>query len=187
MYISSETVRELEQKYGAPVEVTLGYEMTESELDAVRRSQKSGRAHDVTLYIFIEAGIVVIRKPMYPPGAYRAPSGGIEPGEPFEQGALREAYEETGLAVSLQKYIVRARVNFYHGEESIDWTTHVFTAFPIGGELGPVDTAEIVEARLVAIHELNGPISRALRASGSTGLRYRSELNEIVMRELALV
>jgi hypothetical protein len=25
--------------------------------------------------------VVVIKKPMYPPGAYRAPSGGVSPGE----------------------------------------------------------------------------------------------------------
>ena len=184
MYISAETIHELEHKFGAPREVYLAYEMTKSELDAVRRSQKHGRAHDVTLFIFSEGRLVVIRKPMYPPGAYRAPSGGIEPGEPFEQGAIREAREETGLVVSLDKYILRARVKFSHGDKSIDWTSHVFLASPIGGELAPVDTHEIVEARLVRTHDLIGPIRKALLASGSTGLRYRSDLNDIVMQEL---
>lgn len=184
MYISAETIHELEQKFGKPREVSLAYEMTESELDAVRRSQKHGRAHDVTLFIFIEGELVVIRKPMYPPGAYRAPSGGIEPGEPFEQGAVREAYEETGLVVSLCGYILRARVKFSQGDKSIDWTSHVFLASRIGGALAPVDTDEIVEARLVAIHELMGPVRRALLASSSTGLRYRSDLNDMVIKEL---
>ena len=184
MYVSAETVHELELEFGTPCEIHLAYEMTESELDAVRRSQKHGRAHDVTLFIFIEGELVVIRKPMYPPGAYRAPSGGIEPGEPFEQGAVREAHEETGLVVSLDKYILRARVKFSHGDESIDWTSHVFLASPIGGELTPVDTEEIVEARVVGTRDLLGPIRQALLESGSTGLRYRSDLNDIVMREL---
>jgi 8-oxo-dGTP pyrophosphatase MutT (NUDIX family) len=184
MYVSAETIRELELEFGTPREINLAYEMTESELDAVRRSQKHGRAHDVTLFIFIEGELVVIRKPMYPPGAYRAPSGGIEPGEPFKQGAVREAHEETGLLVSLDEYILRARVKFSHGDESIDWTSHVFLARPIGGELTPVDTDEIVEARVVGTRDLMGPIRQALLESGSTGLRYRSDLNDIVMREL---
>jgi len=184
MYVSAETIHELELEFGTPREIHLAYEMTESELDAVRRSQNHGRAHDVTLFIFIEGELVVIRKPMYPPGAYRAPSGGIEPGEPFEQGAVREAHEETGLVVSLDKYILRARVKFSHGDESIDWTSHVFLASPIGGELTPVDTEEIVEARVVGTRDLMGPIKQALLESGSTGLRYRSDLNDIVMREL---
>jgi 8-oxo-dGTP diphosphatase len=180
MYISAEAILDIESKYGTPAEVHLSYEMTEREFDMVRRSQKHGRAHDVTLFILKENSVVVIKKPMYPPGAYRAPSGGIDPGENFEAGAIREAYEETGLAVGLAKYLLRAHVEFTHKSDVIVWTTHVFTANPVGGSLQPVDTHEIVEARLAGIDELNGPIKQALLASGSTGLRYRAELGEIV-------
>ena len=184
MYISPETILDLEKKYGVPEVLTLAYEMTESELDMVARSQKHGRAHDVTLFIIIDGQVIVIRKPMYPPGAYRAPSGGVEPGEPFEAGALREGYEETGLSIALEEYIVRAEVKFTHHTRVIDWTSHVFTAHKIGGKLQPVDTHEIVEARLVTPFEIMSNIRDALLASGSTGLRYRSELNDIVMRRL---
>ena len=184
MYISSETILALEKKYGVPEVLTLAYGMTESEFDIVARSQKHGRAHDVTLFILIDGQIVVIRKPMYPPGAYRTPSGGVEPGEPFEAGALREGYEETGLSIALEEYIVRAEVKFTHETRVIYWTSHVFTADRIGGELQPIDTHEIVEARLVTPGEIMGRIRDALLASGSTGLRYRSELNDIVMRRL---
>ncbi len=180
MYISAEAIKEIENKYGTPAEVHLSYEMNRREFEMVRRSQKHGRAHDVTLCILKENSIVVIKKPMYPPGAYRAPSGGISPGENFEAGAVREAYEETGLAIELVKYLLRARVKFTNESDVIDWTTHVFTANPVGGSLEPVDTHEIVEARLAGIDELNGSIKQALLASGSTGLRYRAELGDIV-------
>jgi len=184
MYISEETILALEKKYGVPEVLTLAYEMTENEFDMVARSQKHGRAHDVTLFIIIDGQVVVIRKPMYALGAYRAPSGGVEPGERFEAGALREGYEETGLSIALEEYIVRAQVEFSHHTRSIQWTSHVFTAHKIGGELQPVDTHEIVEARLVTPFEIMSNIRDALLASGSTGLRYRSELNDIVMRRL---
>ena len=121
---------------------------------------------------------------MYPPGAFRAPSGGVEPGERFEAGALREGYEETGLSIALEEYVVRAQVKFAHQTRSILWTSHVFTASKIGGELQPIDSHEIVEARLVTAREIMGDIRDALLASGSTGLRYRSELNDAVMRRL---
>lgn len=182
MYISEETILTLEKKYGVPEVLNLAYEMTESEFDMVARSQKHGRAHDVTLFIIIDGKLVVIRKPMYPPNAYRAPSGGVEPGEPFEAGALREGYEETGLSIALEEYVVRAKVKFTHQTRVIDWTSHVFTASKIGGVLQPIDTHEIVEARLVAPLEIMGNIRDALLASGSTGLRYRSELNDVVIR-----
>ena len=181
MYISAEAINEIEKKYGTPAEVSLSYEMTRREFDMVRRSQKHGRAHDVTLFILKENSVVVIKKPMYPPGAYRAPSGGISPGENFEAGAIREAYEETGLAIKLVKYLLRARVKFTNESDVIDWTTHVFTANQVGGLLQPVDTHEIVEARLAGISELNGPIKQALLRSGSTGLRYRAELGDLVI------
>jgi 8-oxo-dGTP pyrophosphatase MutT (NUDIX family) len=194
MYISAETIGELEKKYGRPNELSFAYEMTQSEFEVVLASQKHGRSHDVTLFIFDQndhvargkhyedVRLAVNRKPMYPPGAYRAPSGGVAPGEPFEQGALREAYEETGLVVSLEKYIIRARVCFSSGVRSIDWTSHVFTSSSAGGKLGPIDTHEIVEARWVTVAEMMGGIRDALLASGSTGLRYRSELADAVVR-----
>jgi 8-oxo-dGTP pyrophosphatase MutT (NUDIX family) len=184
MYISSETILDLEHKYGVPEELSFAYEMTESEFDMVARSQKHGRAHDVTLFIIVAGQIAVIRKPMYPPGAYRAPSGGIAPGEPFEAGALREAYEETGLVISLEEYLVRARVRFAHEARSIDWTSHVLAASRIEGDLKPIDTHEIVEARFVTPGEMMNGIRRALLASGSTGLRYRSDLTDVVIDRL---
>jgi len=184
MYISDEIVLDLEKKYGQPDELFFAYEMTELELGNVRGSQKHGRAHDVTLFIINDGQVVVIKKPFYPPGAYRAPSGGIAPGEPFEEGALREAYEETGLVVSLENYIVRSRVKFSHGPDLINWTSHVFTASSIGRRLQPIDTHEIEEARFVSVDELMGSIRDNLLASGSTGLRYRSELNDSVISRL---
>jgi 8-oxo-dGTP pyrophosphatase MutT (NUDIX family) len=184
MYVTAEAIREVEEKYGEPSEVVLAYEMTPIEFDMVRRSQKFGRAHDVTLFIIEDERIVVIKKPMYPPGAYRAPSGGITPGERFEEGAIREAYEETGLHVSLEKYILRALVKFTSVGDVIDWTSHVLTAKPVGGILQPIDTHEIVEARLATVDELSGSIRQAMLASGSTGLTYRAELNDLVMAKL---
>jgi len=184
VYITADIVRAVEARYGSPVEITRSYEMTPLEFDTVRRSQKKGRAHDVTLFIICAREIVVIKKPMYPPGAYRAPSGGISPGETFEEGALREAHEETGLRVTMDKYLVRARVAFTCLGEVIDWTTHVFSATPIGGTLEPIDTHEIVEARYATVEELRGSIRKALFDSGSTGLRYRAELCDLVLEEL---
>jgi 8-oxo-dGTP pyrophosphatase MutT (NUDIX family) len=180
MYITAEIMREVERHYGPPEEVALAYEMTPREFDMVLRSQKHGRAHDVTIFIIEGRRIVVIRKPMYPIGAYRAPSGGINPGERFEDGAIREAHEETGLRIALEKYILKARVKFTCGGV-IDWTSYVFTAHPTGGVLEPIDTHEITEARFATIDELMGGVRDALLASGSTGLKYRAELNDIVI------
>lgn len=69
MYVTSEIVREVEHRYGTPVEISRQYEMTPEQLDIVRLGQKHGRCHDVTLVIVDdERNIVVIRKPSYPLG-----------------------------------------------------------------------------------------------------------------------
>lgn len=206
MYVTAEIIREVEQRYGTPVEIARQYEMTPEQLDIVRLGQKQGRCHDVTLVIVDdERNIVVIRKPSYPLGAYRTPSGGVEVGESFDDGAIREAKEETGLDIVLEKYLIRANVRFrrlgfhpdpfrpderlredehgrdrvptYDGPEVIDWTTHVLQARPTGGTLQPLDTKEIVEARKATIIEITGSIREALLASDKPGLRYRAELD----------
>lgn len=184
MYITAEIIREIEERYGVPDEVHWQFEMLPREFDIVRRSQKHNRAHDVTLFIIEGEQIVVIKKPFYPAGVYRAPSGGVAPGEAFEAGALREAYEETGLAVALERYIVRALVKFTCAGEKIDWVSHVFSAHSTGGTLAPIDTHEIVEARFATVAEMLGPMREAMLASGSTGLRYRTQLQDVVIARL---
>ncbi len=204
MYVTAEIIREVEQQYGIPVEIAREYEMTAEQLDVVRLGMRHGRCHDVTLVIVDdERNIVVTRKPSYPPGAFRTPSGGVEVGESFDDGAIREAKEETGLDIVLEKYLIRANVRFrrlgfhpdqilldrsgrdgiptYDSSEVIDWTTHVLQARPIGGTLQPLDTKEIVEARKATITEITGPIREALLASGKPGLRYRAELDGLAM------
>jgi ADP-ribose pyrophosphatase YjhB (NUDIX family) len=185
MFITDDIIREVEKKFGVAEEVQLAYEMTEREFDMVRRSQKNNRAHDVTMFIIRADYVVVIKKPMYPQGAYRAPSGGINPGEPFEEGALREAYEETGLTVALEKYLLRARVDFTCEGQIIHWTSHVLTARIVEGLLQPIDTHEIVEARFASFADLRGNIRKALLDSGSTGLRYRAELSDYVLDKIS--
>lgn len=182
MYVTAEIIREVEQRYGTPVEIARQYEMTPEQLDIVRLGQKHGRCHDVTLVIVDdERNIVVTRKPSYPHGAFRTPSGGVEVGEAFDDGAIREAKEETGLDIVLEAYLIRANVRFCCGSEVIDWTTHVLQARPTGGILQPIDTKEIVEARKATIAEITGPIREALLATGSPGLRYRAELDGLAV------
>lgn len=182
MYVTSEIVREVEHRYGTLVEMSRQYEMTPEQLDIVRLGQKHGRCHDVTLVIVDdERNIVVIRKPSYPLGAYRTRSGGFEVGESFDDGAIREAKEETGLDIVLEKYLIRANVRFHCGSEVIDWTTHVLQARSTGGMLQPIDTKEIVEVRKATIAEITGSFREVLIATGSPGLRYRAELDGLAI------
>ena len=183
MYITQDILHQLELKYGEPCILCTACTMSQKEFDLLKWSMRNGRAHDVTLLIFKEAQIAVIRKPSYPPGIYRPPSGGIERGEDFETGAQREAYEETGLEIQLQRYLLRAHVNFSFEDEVVYWTSHVFTAQVIGGRLQPVDTKEIAEARWATFDELKTSLLTGLQQAKSAGLRYRAELQAAIVQQ----
>ncbi|MHC1585223.1 MAG: NUDIX hydrolase [Candidatus Syntropharchaeia archaeon] len=184
MFVSDETIKKLEEKYGSPRIMDVVIEMTPSEFELLRSSMKNGRAHDITLFIFRNGDIAVIRKPLHPPGVYRAPSGGVNPGEDFEEGAKREAYEETGLEIELKRYILRVNASFICGDEREEWTSHVFKARWVRGELNPIDRKEISGARWVSIEELQTSIRERLISSGMGGLKYRAILTDAAIEEI---
>jgi 8-oxo-dGTP pyrophosphatase MutT (NUDIX family) len=140
-----------------------------------------GRRHDVTFAVRDAKGrVAAIRKPSFPPGAWRIPSGGIAPGESFEEGVLREALEEIGLAIEVEAYLMVARARFLHPDGSVDrWTTHVVSARPASGtRLAPRDRREIDHARWMTMDELTGPVAAVLRAGPGGLLRYRADLHD---------
>ena len=181
MYVSAGEIRRMEGLYGTPAEERTSIEMPAGEWRVLRRSQVHGRAHDVTLFVLRDGMLAGIAKHPYPPGIYRAPSGGVLPGESMEEGIQREMLEETGLQVRLKRYVLRVLVDFSHEGEVVHWTTHVFTGEALPGEMGPLDLEEIREARWVPVEDLAGRIREALLASGSAGLRYRAWLHDRVM------
>jgi len=65
-------------RYGQPAFMKYRFPVEEKEYQRILGSQKNGRMHDVTVYTVKEGHIVVIAKHFYPPGMYRAPSGGCE-------------------------------------------------------------------------------------------------------------
>ncbi len=188
MYTKKEDIRSLEERFGCPEPAEMEYEIKPWEYDVVRRSMKRGRAHDVTFFIRKkddQSRVAVIRKPFFPPGAFRAPSGAAHPDEGLETGAVREAMEETGLQVELTRYLVRISARFTcSGREPIDWTTHVFEAREAGGDLEPRDTFEIEEARWAGLDEIQGDIRQVLLDTGWDLFRYRVALTDLVVSML---
>jgi 8-oxo-dGTP pyrophosphatase MutT (NUDIX family) len=185
MHIGRHIVQELVMQFGDPVVERWEVPLRSDELDEVRQHRERGRAHDVSMLIVSDGALAVIRKPGYPDGAFRIPSGGIHPEESFLDGAAREAHEETGLVVTFTDYLLQVHVEFTseNGEERLPWVTHVLQARPsadgsLGATISPKDGAEIEAAKWVNWEELLSSVNQALRGSGLGGLHYRARLHE---------
>ncbi len=177
------TLKNMEKRFGIPGELSMSYSMNPSEFQNLKDSMRDGRESDVTLFIFKEGRVIVIAKPWYPKGLYRAPSGGLKPGEDLELCAKREAYEETGAKIKLEKYILRIRVTFTCNQDKVNWTSHIFTAKYLSGDLKPIDTREIREVGLLSLDQL-AALKKRLLQSDSGGLHYRAALTEAAIAKI---
>ena len=126
----------------------------------------------------------VLGKPHFEPGIWRPPGGGVKPGEDFEAGVQREALEETGLGVELERYLVAAEARFLYEPYDVPWRTHVFLASTTGDALEPQDHEEIAAARWGTLAELDGTLRERLLATGRGFWRYRVALHDAALEKI---
>ncbi|HHW07378.1 MAG TPA: NUDIX hydrolase [Clostridia bacterium] len=185
MYIPAGAIKDLELQFGTPKEITMDHFITSPEMTMLRASQKHGRAHDFTFFIIDRDNrVAVISKHSHPPGFYRAPSGGVNPGEDVLQGMYREAFEETGIRIDIKQYILRINVTFKCDRIAVPWVSHIFTAAPLTTLMKPIDTKEIKEVKWVSWKELQGPIRDNLSKSPAKLFHYRVFLTDAVAQLL---
>jgi len=176
MHVDEAVLAPIRARYGEPALLEWEGEVSGEEMALVRREAR--RRHDVTVFIFKGSELALIRKPMYPAGIWRTPGGGIKPGEDFVDGVVREALEETGAEVELQRYLVRAEAVFRFAGDPVPWQTHVFSATTDAEHLEPIDTREIEAARWGTAEELASPIRAQLLATGRALWGYRVALHD---------
>jgi len=91
--------------------------------------------------------IVLVKRGVEPfKGMWAIPGGGVELGETVEQAAVREAKEETGLEITLNR--VAGVYSDPHRDPRGHTVSIVYLATPIGGTLkADTDAAEAVKIR----------------------------------------
>jgi 8-oxo-dGTP pyrophosphatase MutT (NUDIX family) len=183
MHLTDEILAPIRERYGEPV--ILEWQGTISEREYGIATYDPERLHDVTLFILNGPRLALIRKHPFPPDIWRPPGGGVKPGEDFVEGVQREAFEETGLRVELQRYLVEARARFVYGGAELDWRTHGFLATTTDEVLDPHDTEEIAAARWGTLEELAGPLRERLLGTGRAFWRYRVALHDAALAALA--
>ena len=110
MHLTDEILAPIRARYGEPAILEWEGEISEREYGIA--TYDPARTHDVTLFILNGDRLALIRKHPFPPDVWRPPGGGVKPGEDFVAAVAREAFEETGLRVELERYLVETRARF---------------------------------------------------------------------------
>ena len=182
MHLTDELLVPIRAQYGEPTLLVWEGEISEREFGIATYDPL--RTHDVTLFILNGSRLALIRKHPFPPEIWRPPGGGVKEGEDFVEAVRREALEETGLRVELDRYLVETRARFVHDGRRLDWRTHVFSATTEDDAIAPLDTIEIAEARWGTLDELAGPLRERLLATGRAFWRYRVALHDAALNAL---
>lgn len=182
MHVDEAVLAPIRAQYGEPGLLEWEGEVSADEMALVR--YEAGRRHDVTLFIFRAGRLALIRKRIYPPGVWRTPGGGVKEGEDFVEGVLREALEETGAEIELERYVLRTEARFRAEGDEEPWETHVFSARTETLELAPLDTHEIEAARWGTAQELAGPIRERILATSRALWAYRAALHDATLEAL---
>jgi 8-oxo-dGTP pyrophosphatase MutT (NUDIX family) len=196
MHLTEEVLAPIRARYGAPRILEWEGEISDREYGIATYNPL--RTHDVTLFILnrpipvargralpghaaATSRLALIRKHPFPPDVWRPPGGGVKEGESFVEAVVREAYEETGLRVELERYLVEARARFSSEGRLLDWRTHVLLATTTDEAIAPQDLDEIAEARWGTLAELAGPLRERLLATGRAFWRYRVALHDAAL------
>jgi len=129
-------------RYGNPVEHAVEIPVSLETLN-YWRDLKDGRTAEVVLLIRRRNGCYLLHtKTFYPEGIYRLPTGGIHAGEDLIEAARREAVEETGLDVAVERFLGVLRHRFVHGEQEFHFTSYLIELVETGGTLRAQDEDE---------------------------------------------
>lgn len=184
MELDEAALAPLRARFGEPVRLDWDGDISDAEWALA--TYNPSRTHDVTLFILdAKERLALIRKPQFADGVWRPPGGGVKPGEDVVAGAVREALEETGLRVQLDRYLVATNAVFRNAGRELHWRTHVLSARTRDDALAPSDPAEIAAARWGTLAELGGPLRERLLETGRAFWRYRVALHDAALSALA--
>jgi ADP-ribose pyrophosphatase YjhB (NUDIX family) len=100
------------------------------------------RRGEVVLVVERPDGLILHTKEFYPPGTYRLPSGGVKWGESVLSALHREAWEEMGLQIEVERFLGLLEYELRCQEETMTFVSYVFLVRGGEGKLIPQDEGE---------------------------------------------
>ncbi len=139
-------IAELSVLYGAPAHRQCVLKVSHATWEWWTRIQPRRRG-EVVLFIYRTSGHLILHtKDFYPAGTLRVPSGGIKKQEALAHAARREALEETGLEVAIERFLAVIDFAFQYQDRSLHFRSYLFLLRETGGELKAKDERERISA-----------------------------------------
>lgn len=185
--IDEKEVAELARRYGPLEQRCYALDVGE-RIFTYWREERGDCRGEVTLFILRPSGNVILHaKEFYPEGIYRVPTGSIEQGEDVVTAVHREAREETGLTVAIERCLGILEYEFRYRGETFPFVSYVFLVRENGGQLRPQDQGErITSFKEVPLTELDAVAwnLRALEADWRDWGHYRAIAHSFVAEVL---
>jgi 8-oxo-dGTP pyrophosphatase MutT (NUDIX family) len=140
---TQQELKQLAQHYGQPLVHTA--DLGASNLfDPLNKTDRYG---EVCMVVRRKNGrLLTMIKTFYPKGAYRLLTGGINYGESIHDALLRETNEETGLQVTVHRFLAAVAYRVPAVSTQPLFYTFAFLLDEVSGTLGAIDETERVEA-----------------------------------------
>lgn len=136
-------IAQLGAQFGMPIRRHYALDVGQATHEWWSAEKARRRDGEVVLFILRGNGNVVLHtKDFYPPGAFRVPSGGIRRDEPLLNAVQREAWEETGLQVVIERFLAVLGFEFRFQGQVIPYPSYLFLLREVGGELKTMDAEE---------------------------------------------
>lgn len=179
--VNEQEVLELARQYGQPVRRQVELEIG-VELFLTRFLRSGDRRGEVVLALQRANGRLLLhRKAHYGEDTYRLLSGGVGLSEAVADAAVREAQEETGLHVALERFLAVIEYALVFGAIRLPFVSYVWLLRECGGELR-VDSAEVAALRACWPAELPAVAAQLRSIPGERGYwgRWRAVAHEVV-------
>ncbi len=183
--IDEREIEELTERYGPFERRRYTLRMDEREFSYWQDKAACDRRGEVILAIQdADGGLILHSKDFYPAGTYRLPSGGVKWGESVLHALHREAQEEMGLEIEVERFLGVLEYELRCQGETMPFVSYVFLVRGDRGEPVPQDKEEhILSFCHVPVGELSAVVDnlRALKGDWRDWGEFRAIAHDFVV------
>ena len=183
-------LKQLKKKFGPSEHHHVNLTITsQGMLDLMDKMSRKKRRGEVVMVIPNKKGHIWLHtKSFYDKGVYRLMTGGLDQGESPHLALYREAREETGFKIKIDRCLAVITYTLSGLDSSQPFVSYVFLTKPLSGIPRPIDDSEdISDFKAVPATQLADVAQdlHSLEGSSADWGKFRAVAHEIIHRHLS--